>query len=355
MIQIEEHVALADFATFRIGGPARYFARVTTVDELNEALDFAREGRLRLFILGGGSNILPADEGFPGLVIKMDIPGIHVPPTAKKAHTTKSSAVIVAGAGESWDELVNVSINKEYSGLENLSGIPGTVGGAVVGNIGAYGREVKDSLVWVDVIDTGVGNTKASAGKPQVKRYSVGDCAFSYRDSIFKHHKNLVVIQAAFGVGTMDKTSVTYPDLLRYFAGHPSGITPRAVRKAVLAIRAEKLPDISQLGTAGSFFKNPVISADEYTALKKRYPGIPSFPVPNSESVKVPAAWLLDKICGFKGKRWGAIGVYERQALVLVNFGGGTAREVATHAQEMVKSVMTVTGITLEPEVESVS
>ncbi len=337
MIEIKEHIALADHGTFRVGGPARFFVEATTLADIKEALVFQRAASMPLFVLGGGSNMLFSDGGFDGLVLKMCLRGI-----------VHEGDELVAGAGVTWDDLVAYAVTRELGGLENLSGIPGTVGGAVVGNIGAYGKEVKDILRWVEILDGG-----------KVRRLLPSECAFVYRSSVFKTSvgRQYIVLRAAFNAKKQTKPILNYPDLLRHFNARdtlPPTLTPAVVRRAVLEIRAAKLPDIRKVGTAGSFFKNPIISIEQYTELKKRFPEMPSFPVAEAGRVKVPAGWILDKICGFKGKRWGAVGTYEQQALVLVNWGDATAEDVIRAADEIIAAVAAATNITLEREVEYV-
>ncbi len=336
MIEINEHVPLNEHGTFRVGGPARFFAIATTHQDVQEIKRFSVSDGLPLFVLGGGSNMLFGDAGFSGVVMKMAIGGIA-------AH----GEIVVAGAGIDWDVLVAWTVAHGLFGLENLSGIPGTVGGAVVGNIGAYGKEMGDYLEWVTVVDG-----------ERVRRLSPRECHFGYRSSIFKTPaaKGWVVTEAAFKLSHKPAPALQYPDLIDYFERRGVGreeVTPPALRSAVLDIRAAKLPDLGQVGTAGSFFKNPVIDRSVFEALKKRFPEMPGFPERNMpERVKVPAGWLLDKVCGFKGKRWGAVAVHDRQALVLVAGKGAAATDVAAAAAEMVAAVAAATGITLEREVE---
>ncbi len=335
MISIEKHIPLKEHGTFRIGGPARFFAVVNDAKDVQEAVTFSRSAGVPFFVIGGGSNMLFGDAGFDGLVISMKIAGVAA-----------QGECVIAGAGVVWDELVAWTVSRGFSGLENLSGIPGSVGGAVVGNIGAYGREIKDVLRWVEVFDGTL-----------VRRLSAAECQFAYRTSVFKSQaRRLVVVAAAFELGRRPTPAISYPDLVSYFKTHEipsSKITPRAVRNAVLEIRAAKLPDMSRFGTAGSFFKNPVVGASVFEDLKKRFPEMPGFVEAESvHRVKIPAGWILDKICGYKGKRWDAVGTHEHQALVLVNFGGASAAAVAAAAREMAVAVKAATGISLEREVE---
>jgi len=345
---IQENVLLAPYTTFRIGGAARFFVQVKSLADVREAYDFARgknpTGKtLPIFILGGGSNLLVSDAGFDGLVIKNEIKGIEF---EKKG----DDWIVSAGAGEKWDDLVAVTVEKGLFGLENLSWIPGTVGAAPVQNIGAYGAEAKDTIDWVEVYNPTNG---------KIERLANADCNFGYRDSIFKHErKNNIILRVTFLLRKNGKLSTEYKDIKNYFAEKGTGSveilpTLENVRKAVIEIRTKKLPDLTKYGTAGSFFKNAVISKSQYEDLVAKYPGLPLFPV-DEKNVKVPTAWILDNICGFKGVRRGAAGVYQNQALVLVNFGGAAAQDIKNLANEMIASVKQKTGIIISPEVEMV-
>ena len=365
---------LADFTTFRIGGDAKFFCVVENKDDLQEAVDFAKEKSLPVFILGGGSNILVSDKGFDGLVVKIDIKGIK--------NVSDAETYLRVGAGENWDDFVAWTVERGYSSLENLSLIPGTVGAAPVQNIGAYGVEVGNLIESVEVFDV-----KENA----FKNLSHKECSFSYRDSLFKKEKGRYVITSVlFKLKKDAKPDISYKDLNEFFekkfqdpnsktrlsAVNASSqsealyfgkvaktggdrqtdtltvVRPSApqVRQAVIAIRTSKLPDLSKVGTAGSFFKNPIISKEKYLKLKEKYPELPSF-VEADGRVKVPLAWIIDHVCGLKGKKLGKAGIHETQALVIVNYGGATYEDVEKVASEVEKSVKEKTGIEIEREV----
>ncbi len=342
-MKIQEHIPLAQYTTFKIGGNARYFCVIQDTGELRKARAFAEKNGVPIFILGGGSNILISDDGFPGLVIKNEIKGIFY----EKQPDGKT--LMTVGAGENWDVLVEDAVSRGLGGLENLSGIPGTVGASPVQNIGAYGTEVKDFIFAVTAIDQNIGEEKI---------FSHAECELSYRHSFFKTPagKKWVITQVQFLLDSSRPISIEYKDLTAYFVGKDTTTLSRNdVREAVLAIRHAKLPELKTLGTAGSFFKNVTISKEQYENLKKKWPDLPSFSLPirdNISNVKVPLAWILDNICGFKGCRAGEVGVYKNQALVLVNYGNGTASDITELAQTMQKKVYEMTGITIEPEVE---
>jgi len=338
---IEENIPLSRYTTFRIGGLARYFARVSDEKELAEAVRFAKKTKLPFFALGGGSNILMSDYGFSGLVIKNEIKGIEYLP--KEADIVE----MIVGAGESWDEFVEDCVIEGLGGLENLSGIPGTVGAAPVQNIGAYGMEVKDAMSWVEAYDT----------EKEIKQnFSAEECRFAYRDSFFKtlEGKKYIITRVGFLLSENQEPNLSYKDIQAYMKeNNLNTMSVAQTRVAVLAIRARKLPDWREIGTAGSFFKNPLISEADYEIIKIKIPDLPCFSV-GGGLVKIPAAWLLDKVCNFNGVTRGQVGVYKNQALVIVNNGNATAKEVDTLAKEMKKCVQEKTGITLLREVESV-
>lgn len=363
-MKIQENVLLAPYTTFRIGGAARFFVHAQNVADVEAAVAFAKEGQdeekhLPIFILGGGSNILVSDNGFSGLVIKNELPGI-VEDEITDVELAKNNVRIIVSAGEDWDKFVKYTVEeKGLYGLENLSSIPGTVGASPVQNIGAYGVEAKNTIEWVEVYNPA---TK------KVEKLSNIDCRFGYRDSIFKHErKSNIILRVAFLLQKKGNISIEYKDLKNYFANHAGELFPHEVRDAVIKIRTEKFPDLSKFGTAGSFFKNAVIPRADYRTLLKKYPSAPAFLVDSSRmiqdpsqekiedlAVKVPTAWILDKVCGFKGVRRGEVGVFANQALVLVNFGSGTAEEVKKMAEEMIFCARQKTGITIHPEVEFV-
>lgn len=344
MIQIQENVPLAQYTTFKIGGKARYFCVISDAGELRQARAFAEKKNVPIFILGGGSNILVSDEGFPGLVIKNEIKGVFY------EKQSDGKTLVTAGAGEDWDTFVADTISHNLGGLENLSGIPGTVGASPVQNIGAYGKEARSTIHSLTAINQTTGEEKV---------FLYAECDFGYRHSFFKTPagKKWIIIQVCFLLDSNEAISIEYKDLIAYFSGKDTAkLSRQDVREAVLAIRFAKLPELKSLGTAGSFFKNVTISKEQYEGLKIKWPELPGFPVSTFDSglstIKIPLAWILDNVCGFKGYRVGEVGVYKNQALVLINYGKGTASDIANLADVMQKKVYEMTGITIEPEVE---
>lgn len=338
-MHIEKRVLLAPLTTFGIGGKARFFCHARTQEEVSEAVVFAQKSKVPIFILGGGSNVLISDEGFPGLVIKVEILGIEFIERGNKIE-------VVAGAGESWDELVRLCVERALHGLENLSGIPGTVGAAPVQNIGAYGVELADFVKWVEVFD---------ARKRCIRRLSRRQCRFGYRDSVFRQDAcPLVITSVAFEVFKNGEPNLSYRDVGEYFKEQKIKKPDIAeVREAILEIRGRKFPDLEVVGTAGSFFKNPIVSKAKYKSLKRIYPGLVGFSVGKSK-MKLSLAWIIDHACKLKDLRIGDTGVAPRQTLVLCNFGNASAQEVLGLARQIADAVRKDTGIKIEPEVRIV-
>lgn len=340
-MNIRSNVLLAQYTTFRIGGPAKFFCSVTNEAELLEAVVFANSKNIDFFVLGGGSNLLISDNGFSGLVIKNDIKGKDFGPE------DNNLVQVSIGAGENWDDIVGEMVKNNLQGIENLSAIPGTVGATPVQNIGAYGAEIKDVLVSVKVLDT----TRLE----YIELFNK-DCEFSYRDSIFKHQKGrYIVTKVNLQLIKDGQTNIDYRDLREYFAKKNKIDKPsiQEVRDAVIFIRSNKLPDWKKMPTAGSFFKNPVISKEYLKELIKKYPDLPNFPT-NDDKIKISLGWILEKVCNAKGFCIGNVCTYEKQALVVVAKPESTSVEVINFAKELSRQVKDKTGIEIEREVEYV-
>jgi len=327
--------------TFRIGGDA---TRVTFIDSVEVLKTEARkiaESKTPFFILGGGSNTLISDTGFKGVVLKMGIKGI------RRISEDADAVLVEVGAGEEWDTFVKWSVCHMLWGVENLSAIPGTVGASPVQNIGAYGVEAKDTIHSVKVFDLVSFSERTLSNV---------ECLFGYRDSIFKkkENKQLVVISVVFKLNKKANPQIDYKDVLEYFVR--KGITDphiNNVREAITAIRSAKFPDLNKEGTAGSFWKNPFISKGEYERLASLYPGLPSFP--NDEhTVKIPLAWILDKVCNFKGLTHKGARLFEKQPLVLIASRGTPTSDVLALVSEVEREVYKKTNILIEREVEYV-
>ena len=336
-IDIKHNIKLSDLNTFGTGGDARFFCNVETEDELIEALKFAKNNDLEFFVIGNGSNILISDEGFSGLVIKISIKGNNI------ELIDKEHSIISSCAGENFDDFINFSIDNNLSGIENLWNIPGTVGASVVQNIGAYGVEVKDFVFSVEGID--IKNFKKFNFKKE-------NCDFGYRESFFKKNKNLIITKVFFRLNNFFSPNIEYISLKEYFLGKKI-FNIKDIIKAVEEIRKNKLPDWRVLGTAGSFFKNPIITKEEYNDLLLKYPSIPSY---NTETgfVKIPLGFVIDKICGLKNFRLGQVGLYEKQSLIIVNYGGAKFSEINSFAKKIEEKVFEKIKIKIEREVENI-
>ncbi len=343
---MSENVPLAPLTTFSIGGPARYFARVASLAELQHALAFAREHELPLFILGGGSNVLIDDAGFAGLVIKMEIRGIE------EQKDPNGSTLLIGGAGEPWDAFVAYAVERGLWGIENLSGIPGTIGGAVVQDIGAYGAALSQTLRYAQVLDTRDNS---------VRNLTRDECAFGYRESIFKREEGrYIVLGAALALSDAQQPNFSYADPSRLYkdlARRFAGTTPTLpeIRAAILDIRRDKFPDLAVLGTAGSFFKNPVVPKAEAERLRARYGELPLFSLPESDNIKVPLGWLLDYrhgVIDIRGLAVGGARMFEKHFLVAVAERGTAAADVRALARAVQEKVFDACAIKIEPEVK---
>lgn len=353
-MKFQELVSLAQYTTFKIGGPARFFCIVKSDKDVVEAVIFAREKNLPFFVLGGGSNLLVSDQGYGGLVIKNEIGGIE----KKSKKVPGGLDIFSVGSGVVWDDFVKYSVETGYYGLENLSSIPGVVGAAPVQNIGAYGSDVSESVFGVKVFDVDLND---------FVELDNAQCEFGYRDSHFKKNKGRYIItRVDFALNKNGEINIYYKDLKEYFANHQQFLTDKnaagvsrlptlsEVRDAVVDIRSSKLPDWKKWGTAGSFFKNPIISVQKFAELKKIYPELPGF-MEGGAGVKISLGWILDKVCNAKGITIGNAGTYEKQALVLVSKSGATAAEVVSLSQELMRQVKEKTGMDIEAEVEWVN
>ena len=335
-MQIRENISLRPYNTFGIDATARFFAPFQNLESLAALLDSPLTAANRLLILGGGSNLL-LTKNFDGLVLKNEIAGIEV------VKEDEAHVYLKAGAGVGWHQLVMYCVESGFAGMENLSLIPGNVGASPMQNIGAYGVEVKDVFHQLEAVHV---NDKS------IETFGLQDCEFGYRESVFKRkYKGQFVI-----------TSVTYR-LNKSPVFHTSygairqeldrmgvqDLSIKAISQAVINIRSSKLPNPEKIGNAGSFFKNPAVAKEHLATLQQSYPDIPAFPLDES-NVKVPAGWLIEQ-CGWKGYRKGDAGCYDKQALVLVNYGSASGSEIYALSEEILQSVKERFGIELEREV----
>jgi UDP-N-acetylmuramate dehydrogenase len=343
-MQILEEVPLAPYTTFQIGGPARWFAEALSEDDIVAGIAFSRERQVPLFILGGGSNLLVSDAGFPGLVLRIALRGIE---------STEESgrSIISAAAGEDWDGLVAYAVASGLAGVECLSGIPGTVGGTPVQNVGAYGQEVSQTIVTVRAFDRKTG---------QFVNLAASECGFSYRRSIFNSSQRdqYVVSRVHYALRRDAPANIVYADVARYFAARNlTAPTLGEVRDAVRSIRAQKgmllMPGDADCRSAGSFFKNPVVPASALDSLALELgvekQSIPAYPALKGE-VKLSAAWLIERAGFTKGYTLGNAGISSRHTLALINRGGASAAEVTALRDKVVAAVASRFAVRLEPE-----
>ncbi len=334
-MHFREQVPLAPYTTFQIGGPARWFAEATSEDEILEAIDFARARSLPLFTLGGGSNLLVSDSGFPGLVLRIALKGIE-----------QQNEIYRVAAGEDWDSFVAHAVAQNYAGIECLAGIPGTVGGTPVQNVGAYGQEVSETIVAVRVLNLPT---------LQLADLAPEDCDFSYRRSIFNSTQcgRYIVTRVDYALKKDGSALVAYADLKKHFAGAAEP-TLNQVSAAVRNIRHQKgmliVPGDPDCRSAGSFFKNPVISAGHYSQIVATQAGeVPSYPAGEGQ-VKLPAAWLVEQAGFRKGSAFGAAGISSRHTLALINRENAKAADILALRDRIIAAVEQRFSIPLEPE-----
>lgn len=333
---IQQDIDLRTFNTFGIPVKTEFFASIQSLIEIQTLLQNPEWNQTPKFILGGGSNILFTKD-FSGLIIKNEIMGIEILKEDDELTWLK------IGAGENWHDLVMFCIDNGLSGIENLSLIPGKVGAAPIQNIGAYGVELKEVFHQLEAINLKTGG---------VHSFNKNQCEFGYRESIFKTRlKNQYMItNIILRLNKKPQFNLSY-GALQNALNKATCLTLKSISEAVIQIRRSKLPDPKIIGNAGSFFKNPIISSDQFTFLQNNFvDNIPHFATDSTDFVKISAGWLIEQ-CGWKGKRFGEVGVYDKQALVLVNYGLGTGTAVLELAQQIQESVFKRFGIQLTPEV----
>jgi UDP-N-acetylmuramate dehydrogenase len=342
-MRIQEHVLLSQHTTFRIGGPAALFITAESCEEVKEAYELARKRELVPYPLGQGSNVLAGDEPIHKAIITLSAAAISYMSDEVDAQEKSENEVLVyAEGGVSWDALVEDTVQRGLWGLENLAGIPGTVGAAPVQNIGAYGVEVQDAIRTVNAYDSVSGEYKV---------FTKEECGFAYRDSRFKREPGHFVTGVTFALPKMPSPRLMYKDIqARYEAGAKLD-TPADIAREIRAIRAQKFPDLSEFGTAGSFFKNPVISVEHYEQLHTAYPELAGFKT--DEGIKIPIAWILDHVLNLNGFIHGRVSLFKRQPLVIVAKQGATERDVDALAALVSEQVKNVSNIFLEREVQS--
>lgn len=335
-ILLKKNVVLAPLTTLKVGGAARYFVKAETVEDVVNAVCYANENSLPLFILGGGSNIVVADEGFDGLVLQIALKGI-----------SEDKGLITAAAGEDWDSFVAFCVERNYAGIENLSGIPGFVGGTPVQNVGAYGQEVSETIVCVRAFDR---------KKNEVVDLSNEQCGFGYRTSIFNtiEKEHYIVLSVTFALTPNGLPSLRYKDLQNYFSDYVGTPSLKEVRDAVIEIRSRKSmvinPSDPNSRSAGSFFKNPIVTEEDFLKIKSSVnETVPHFAASFGQ-VKIPAAWLIEHSGFHKGYKKNNVGLSANHTLAIVNCGNATASDVIELMREIQTKVKKKFSVELKPE-----
>jgi UDP-N-acetylmuramate dehydrogenase len=344
-MQLQENIPLAPLTTFRIGGPARFFVEADTPAAVQQAVTSARSRNLPLFVLGGGSNLVIADSGWPGLVLRVAIIGIEQLPGSHEG-----KILFRVGAGEPWDRFVSHAVVAQCAGIECLSGIPGSVGGTPVQNVGAYGQEVSQTIESLEVFDLRDG---------QIRELCREACGFSYRTSIFNttERGRFIILRVTYALVPGGNARIEYADLKRHFSGRETRPNLAETREAVRHIRALKgmliVEGDPDCRSAGSFFKNPVLTETQHEDLRQRALA-KGFPVPTypalEASRKVSAAWLVEKSGFARGYGFGHVGISSKHSLAIINRGGATAAEVLDLKNEIQQRVEEIWGVKLEPE-----
>ncbi|MEE9304364.1 MAG: UDP-N-acetylmuramate dehydrogenase [Thiotrichaceae bacterium] len=331
-MKLTENVSLKPYNTFGVASIARYFTDINNLDDVSELIAWRKQNDLPYLIVGGGSNLLFKND-YPGLVAHINLQDRLL------ISEDNEASYVQAGAGEVWHDFVRWTIDQGYAGLENLSLIPGSVGAAPVQNIGAYGVELVDRLHAIDTIDLDSGESR---------QFDVTECQFAYRDSFFKSVEpgRYLITAVTFRLPHKPEWKTAYAGVGDQLAGQ--SLSSRLISDTIIRIRQSKLPDPAVIGNAGSFFKNPILADSEWTLLKEKHPALPGYPQHNG-GMKTSAAWLIDE-CGWKGRKLGLAGVYDKHALVLVNHGGASGNELWAVAEAVMQSVQEKFSIALEPE-----
>ena len=332
---IEENKSLKQYTTFGCNEIGRYFSIIKTTDSLMEAMAWCKEKQLPFLVIGTGSNIL-FTKAFEGLIIKMEINGI------KKTNETATAIFLNVGAGENWHHFVSYCVQKGWGGIENLSLIPGTVGASPIQNIGAYGVEVQETIQSVTAYDTSTHSWITLSNQ---------ECAFGYRDSLFKKEKNRYIItNVQFVLKKQPQLRIEYGSIKEIL--HEKGVKNPSLAdlsNAIIKIRTSKLPDPTKLGNAGSFFKNPTLSKTNFEKLKLKFPELIAYPI-SDDTYKLAAGWLIE-YCGWKGVTKGNVGCFDKQSLVIVNYGQASGKEIYDFSEEIIQSVLSKFDVELEREV----
>ncbi len=335
-MDIRTNIPLKNLTTMRLGGMARFFADVRTPADVRTLFQNAQKKSIPVFIIGGGSNLIARDEGYAGLVMRIRIPGFEI------IEDTLNTTTVKIGAGEQWDGIVEKTVALNLSGIEAMSAIPGTAGAAPVQNVGAYGQEIAETLVSLEAYDTRMDAFVTILNE---------DCGFAYRHSIFRGSEQgrYIITSITLRLSKSVPQPPFYDSLQKYLDAHAiTFYTQKTIRDAVMAIRANKLPDPTKIANSGSFFKNSIIDAWRAGELKTQYPDIQLFPMADG-TAKVPSGWLIEK-AGFKGRLLHGIRIYENNALVLVNESAQGYADLAAARDEIIRTIHDTFQITIEQE-----
>ena len=337
---MKTNVNLQSYNSFGFDAVAKYFIEINDIQQLESLIENDIFNQEKHLILSGGNNVLFQNDVFDGFVVYINTKGIEI------VQENENEVVVHAQAGEDWPDFVRFCVEKGWHGLENLAHIPGKVGAAPVQNIGAYGMELKDSFLQCEAVEIATGKKRI---------FTKNECRFGYRESVFKNELKgqFVITSVDFLLKKNAPLHLDYGNIKAYL--EQNGIenpTLQQLHDAICAIRDAKLPDVKQIGSAGSFFKNPVVERAQFEVLQKEYPNMPHYDEPNGK-VKVPAGWLIEQ-AGWKGWRNAHVGVYEKQALVLVHYGGGKGQDIVELARKIQESVEAKFGIRISPEVNFV-
>lgn len=331
----KENISIKDYNSFKIDIKSDFFAEFKNTEELKNILNSSVYKKNQSIILGGGSNILFTSD-YKGLILKNNISGIKI------IKENKKHIIVEVGSGENWNKFVNWSVDKNLSGIENLALIPGSVGASPVQNIGAYGMEVKDSIISVHTLELKTNEKLDFKNK---------ECNFQYRESIFKNKlKNKIIItKVIFRLNKKPINNISYGSVKSELEKLKLSPSPKNIAQAIINIRKQKLPNPLEIGNCGSFFKNPIINKNKFLQLKKKFPDIKYFITTNNK-IKVSAGWLIENI-GLKGYRIGDAGIHKKQALVIVNYGNASGKEILNLSKKIQKEVSDNYGIKIDTEV----
>lgn len=335
-MEVHTNIPLKNFTTMKLGGPARFFVEVRTVEELLAVHRNATSKHIPVFILGGGSNVIAKDEGFAGMIIRIRIPGFEI------INDDINTTSIKIGAGENWDETVKKTVDMHLTGIETMSAIPGTVGAAPVQNVGAYGQEIADTLISLEAYDSKTDTIVTLTNE---------QCKFAYRDSIFRNSEKgrYVILNITIQLSKNIPQPPFYDSLQAYFDEHSIKIfTQQTVRDAVIAIRKDKLPDPTLLPNSGSFFKNAIVEKWQIDELKKTHPDMKTFDMPGG-MFKIPTGWLIEQ-AGLKGQLLHGMRIHDKNALVLINESAKSYNDLSEARNQIIGAVRDKFRIQIEQE-----